>query len=287
MPPLRLPYLICLLDLDNTIIGDVEWVVYEYNLEDYIINNVNRRAKKNIPISKYLKGTPLIRPHFKHFMDTIKKKFGNHIEFFVYTASDDSWANHLIPHVEKAAGVTFNRPFLTRKDCSYDKNSDNYSKSIENVNRIVFKSLKTKYQSSKYTNTVNDRIEKALFDLLIRAKRLMLIDNYAKVLKERDHQLAIKSYDFLYPVDLIQGYDIDDPKVRGYLSKYIFEKNYKDKWDFMTKYHEALHKIYKRTAKTNSDQKDDTMWKDLADSFTKNHDKIKTKSIKEIVKLLS
>ena len=70
------------------------------------------------------------------------KKYEN-IEIFIYTASIKSWANFLIPKIEKLVNYKFNRPILSREGYV---NINNYPqiKSIEVVKPIIYKKLNIK-----------------------------------------------------------------------------------------------------------------------------------------------
>jgi hypothetical protein len=77
----------------------------------------------------------------------MKEKHKN-IEFFIYTASSDSWAHFLIPHIVNVLfgnQKVINKHYFTRSHCN-----DDGSKSINNVKPYIQKSLKSKYPKSTF-----------------------------------------------------------------------------------------------------------------------------------------
>jgi hypothetical protein len=144
--------LVFLLDLDQTIQGDVSPQLAEYKLIDHLNANFNikkysRRMKlpqnRRYIIQDMHKG--LLRPHFKRFIVKMRRRYSN-CEFFIYTASETEWAKYVVKIIEEAINVKFNARIFTRSDCIYDDDKHKYMKSIKHVSPDIFKALKRKYK---------------------------------------------------------------------------------------------------------------------------------------------
>ena len=101
--------IVILLDLDNTIQGDISHQLQEYNLLELMRNNVPgcsklRQNKKDV-MNDMRKG--LLRPYFKRFIIKMKQRFPN-VEFFVYTASESNWAHYIIKIIEQTLELNLN-----------------------------------------------------------------------------------------------------------------------------------------------------------------------------------
>ena len=169
--------IIFLLDLDNTMIGDISPQIKEYNLIKSLNNEINNNTNKNQKNIRYnntllqeeLKRY-IIRPYLNNFLQNIKEY--KNIELFVYTASSDGWAKFIIPNIEKTIHYKFNRPLLTRKNTL-----SGGKKSISHIKNLVYTSLKKKYNLNNITqlkyillidNTNNVLIEKKKFSCMPR-----------------------------------------------------------------------------------------------------------------------
>lgn len=123
-----LPY-IFVLDLDGTIVGNVQYQVSRYSL----LNTIHRHGLKTPSIKDLPKayGTSekLIRPGF---IDCIKTLRANYpwCHIFIYTASEKKWALQELQWIERSIGSDFNRPIFTRSDCVIQSNG-NIRKSLK------------------------------------------------------------------------------------------------------------------------------------------------------------
>jgi hypothetical protein len=117
---------ILILDLDNTIIGDITYQALSYNLGERLKATENTLTYNRNTINKiislnYKKNTGIIRPNFIKFFNFIKLKIPN-ILIFIYTASTKEWANKEILWIEKNNKIKFNRPLFTRENCKLQNN---------------------------------------------------------------------------------------------------------------------------------------------------------------------
>lgn len=189
----KLPY-IFIFDIDNCIIGDVEYPVIESNLLEIIkmscdSKNITKKCKKSINFVNELK-KGLLRPYFVNFIKFLRKKYKK-LELYVYTNSSYSWTHGgLVENIEKASGVKFNKPYFTRENSNFD-----LSKSLTNVYKIIVKNLVKKYRSLNNKNMI-----KELFK-----NKVVFIDNIKDNLNDYpEKQITCPSYDFNYPYDILK-----------------------------------------------------------------------------------
>ena len=97
----KLELIVILLDLVNTMIGNIHPPVQEYYLIKELNKEISKSNNKQIKFNNKLLQEELkkyiIRPYLDKFIKNIKEY--KNIELFVYTASSDSWAKFLIPHI--------------------------------------------------------------------------------------------------------------------------------------------------------------------------------------------
>lgn len=236
--------LVFLLDLDGTMIGNIQPQIDEY----YLIKNINREIKKtNNKQIRYNTGILteelnkyIIRPKLDKFFKNIKKY--ENIELFVYTASSDDWAKYIIPYIEKITKFKFNRPLFTRKHInSKEKNI----KSINKIRPLIYRSLKKKYK----LNSIND------------LKYISLIDNTKNVLVEKKNLINCPTYDYIHQIDYLRMIPKD------ILKKYyiIIEKQFNmihstNLYEFYGRYYELLNKQFLRCSKINKFYLNDNYW---------------------------
>lgn len=126
-----LPTVFCI-DLDGTIIGDCS-----YQSQIHVVNGVLKQAgfkiqKRNHIPSAYFPNNRLVRQGLANFMKAVHQMYEGRVYFFVFTASERSWANQQISWIEKTHDVKFSRPVFTRDDCHVDQGG-NIKKSIAKI----------------------------------------------------------------------------------------------------------------------------------------------------------
>jgi hypothetical protein len=124
-----------LLDLDGTIIGDINAAVCEFEI-------LLSYCPQKLPLFKamltsQLQSTAIIRPGFDAFMRALQRR---DIDVFVYTASDTKWAKLLVPLIEQVVGVPFAKPLFTRTHCR--SSNGNYVKPCKAVMAAMCASMK-------------------------------------------------------------------------------------------------------------------------------------------------
>lgn len=166
---------IFILDLDGTIIGDCTYQCDIYNIENIMKKNSIKIKNPNSLIKCYKKKSKLIRPYFLYFLNKMKKIFPNSL-FYIYTASEKTWAHKEIALIEKTHDIRFNRPIFTRDDCIVG--SDNsYKKSVKKVLPKIIRSIKI-----KNLNNIKDKI--------------MVIDNNQTFIDYNDNFLLCPTYNY-------------------------------------------------------------------------------------------
>lgn len=178
-----------IIDIDGTLIGDIRPQIMLYEIHQ-AIKKVDKKVNiMNMNDFKYkLKDGGIVRPYFAKFVRNVREAIPN-AEFFVYTASENNWAKFLVPQIEKATGIKFNRPIFTRSDCVYDKSSD-LRKSLCNITPCLLRALRKRYGQIRKEDLTN---------------RLLVIDNTRGVFDEHDRKFVVHcpTYDYKNPENIM------------------------------------------------------------------------------------
>jgi len=220
--------IVLLLDLDQTIQGDVTPQLIEHHLIGHLNENVNiskvsskktLRQNKHDVISDMRNG--LLRPHFKRFIIKLKKRYKN-VEFFIYTASEKEWAKYIVKIIEDTLKIKFQKRIFTRDDCLYDKDRKKFMKSIEHISPDIFKSLTRKYKLKK------DSFGKYQF------KYIHMIDNN-DILKEHEmkHLIRCEDYNKKIVIDYLRSIPKNIiEKHHNVICKRLYDRSSSDVIDF-------------------------------------------------------
>tara|TARA_B100000242_G_C42926424_1_gene429616 strand:- start:73 stop:873 length:801 start_codon:yes stop_codon:yes gene_type:complete len=239
----KLEPIVILLDLDNTMIGNISPQVQEYYLIKELNKEINKSNNKQIKFNNKLLQEELkkyiIRPYLDKFIKNIKEY--KNIELFIYTASSDSWAKFLIPHIEKALDFKFNRPLLTRKNVL-----NGGKKSISHIKKLVFNSIKKKYELS----TIN------------KLKYILLIDNTNNVLVEKKNLVVCPDYNYIHEIDPLRN--IPKNIIKKYyiiIEKYLNFPHSHNLYDFYSIYYDFLKIKFHKASSINKLYINDKYWK--------------------------
>jgi hypothetical protein len=231
---------IFILDVDNTIIGDIKPQVNELNLIENLKLSQKKLYRQNL-ISDLKNG--IIRPFFIDFINFCKE---NKIPIFIFTASTKEWINYLLPIIEKIINYKFERPIFTRQHMIKKPLemicNDLIIKSINHIKPSIYKTLKKKYSYDK-SNTI-----------------IYMIDNRIDNILEKKYVLHCKSYNFLLPTNLIRSLTEEQKYIyKNRISKYLYNKEF-DYTHLMIKiYSEYLNDL--KLSIINNRIKNDNYWK--------------------------
>jgi len=186
-----LPF-VFIIDIDGTMVGNVEFQVQQYSLHNSLKKHGFKPNKQHDIPPAFHPNSKLIRPGFGHFIKSLYKYYNENIYFFIYTASENSWANTEIAWIEKTHGIKFQRPIFTRKDCIVDS-SGQYRKTIgrifPRILRIICKNKKLSNQDKHY----------------ILENNLLMIDNNAVYTDRSDKLLLCPDYNYAVFENLLHG----------------------------------------------------------------------------------
>ena len=248
-----------ILDLDGSVIGNCYYQSILLKIE-YILKKNNIKININNALNNaYKKKNKLLRPYFAYFMENMKKHFPNSY-FYIYTASEKTWANRQIPIIEKQNNVKFDRPIYTRNDCIKDSNNNN-KKSIRKI-------LKKKHKNSE----------------------IMIVDDNDVYIDYPDNIIKCPSYNYTYFEDFwnfINEKYLLIPNIKNYfydLRKENIISPYPINNSNMNQKIESYKWLYDKCEKINkSNTNDDNFWKNLTNIIIKhNITQFNKKTIKTI-----
>ena len=197
---------VVLIDLDGTIIGDISPQIVSFELWKTIKHSCSKYSFDLAEFrSKLKKG--LIRPGLEVFLKAMKNHFAD-VEFFIYTASEKTWAEFVIKQIEMVIDFHFNRPIFSRDSCVQQDRE--YKKSSSFIKKQLTKCLKKRYNAQS-----------------ISIQSMMIIDNnnvYGTA--DQKHLLLCPSYNYRVPENIAANlkqscYEENFQKVHNTLRKYI------------------------------------------------------------------
>lgn len=248
---------IFILDLDGTIIGDCSYQVMLYNIEELCKKNKMKSKNENILLNCYKPTSKLMRPFFKYFIGMIKKHYPDSL-FFIYTASDKTWASKEISMIEKTHNIKFNRPIFSRDDCIIDS-FGNYRKSVKKILPKIVR------YNKKYD---------------IKQEKILVIDNNETFIDYQSSFLLCPTYNYILFIDIWERMKKEYIKVMEIYNaiKKLIMTNKMCKhctWDDdsildgkkLEDKHRWLYKKHKKINSFNKKYKHDVYWKTLANAF--------------------
>lgn len=246
--------LVIVLDLDGTIIGDIRHQITTYDIHTKIKSAGGKLQYGFKDYKAKLKGG-IVRPFFCEFVRRLKQDIP-FIEFFVYTASEQKWAIHIINQIEKTCSVKFNRPLFTRNDCIVTKTV--LTKSLDKVKPRIAKTLKPKYGPINLEN------------------RILIVDNTNVFVKEdQPYQILCETYDFEYPenigaiinhADYTKHHHIINQVLAEHLGIFLVGPNY---LNFQDKFYRYYSSVLGKAMPTNKEFTKDTFYKELRRAIVK------------------
>lgn len=251
-----------IIDLDNTIIGNITYQLLAHNL--------GVRSHKNVNVGKYYReDNGLIRPGFCEFIRSVRERLPNtHIH--IYTASLKSWALKEVRWIEQNCNIKFDRPIFTRNDCI-------------NINNVFYKSMKKIRKRLKNHNN-----------------NVLIIDNSDVFIDQKECFVKCPTYNTIHFIDLWKLFPIENKQngsnneLLQWLSKLVKQGYVNPYPDYTIENTETLNhaiqhhawfaKKLNTVSKNNKKFANDTWWKHLNNILvTYNLDNIK--DIKKYIKL--
>jgi hypothetical protein len=243
------PIVICI-DIDGTIIGDVSYHVIEWEiLTSLSLCACLKMFRKHLVY--YLK-KGLLRPDFADFVMAIKSRY-EHVEFFLYTASEEKWAQVLVPCIEEVINFKFQRPLFTRKHCIESGNV--FQKSFKKIVPIIVRQLRGVYSSLK-TEDVYENI--------------ILIDNNNNLLESPHRCILCPTYSWIMCYDILKFVDQETIDNRIYtISRLLlkYEIISTKSLDISTIQHQYYSHIASMMTRPSSRYMLDSFWADATSAF--------------------
>jgi hypothetical protein len=246
-----------ILDLDGTIIGDCSYQVILYNIEELCKKHKIKAKADNILFNCYKPSCKLIRPFFKYFIGIIKKRYPDSL-FYIYTASEKTWAQKEIAMIEKTHNFKFNRPIFTRDDCVVDS-FGNYRKSVKKILPKIMK------RNKKHN---------------IKQENILIIDNNETFIDYQNNFLLCPTYNYIMFINLWEKMKKEYIKIMEIYStiKKLITTNKMCKYctweddqildgNQLENKHRWFYKKHKKINSLNRKYKKDTYWKSLANAF--------------------
>jgi hypothetical protein len=254
------PFVI-LIDLDNTLQGNILPQLSEYNLHQHLIRNTREYNRMNKNVGKDLTDDfkhGLLRPKFRKFVKKITTIVPN-VEFFLYTASEDSWAKYIIKILERSIDFKFSTLVLTRNHCLLDNKEGRYMKRIELVTPLIAHKLK-----SKYPSIITPKKHKF--------KNIILIDNNVVLYEdEMNHLIKCNDFDGIHIIDTLRNVP---PHIVKIFYKLISQHLYDYTPSSLIEFYSFHYKYLKDSINTHElkmkSNKDTTIcWKEIMRSINK------------------
>lgn len=172
---------IFIFDIDETIIGDISYVVNEWSIN----KTLNDQKRLNIYKSDFTKELKegLLRPYFVDFLNYIKKHFAP-CEIFLYTASSHGWTyGPLIKNIEKVCDCKFNKPYFTRE------NRIGNLKSITEIYDNILSTIKSK---KVYNSNFIDKNR----DIILKEHIILIDDRDNNLTSMKNRHILCPKYNY-------------------------------------------------------------------------------------------
>lgn len=183
--------IIFVLDWDGTIAGKVDFQSQAFSLAQTLRKNGFRPKPLPSVLQAFSPKSKLIRPGFGSFIKAMERLYQGQVHFFIYTASEKTWANYEIGLVEKQFGIKFARPIFSREDCVVDQGGQ-YRKSIAKVYPRICRAV-----GKHRPLTTEER-------MYMLENNVVMIDNNAVYTDRPDKMLLCPDYDYAVFENLIE-----------------------------------------------------------------------------------
>jgi len=264
--------LVLFIDIDGTLVGDVTPQVCEWEIIETVDKSKLSSFRCNL-IDILIHG--LLRPNIADFLTGVKRIIPD-IEFFVFTASDMRWANFLVPCIEKAIDIKFNRPIFTRNHCIDQR------KSLDCVLPHVLRRLKKQHPK---------------ISMKSMRERIALVDNNDVLVPCESHRcIKVPTYGFAYYTDILsklapRTIEKNHFEIATILERYNMSSCHKgvasDVEVFRSEYYKRLGSLVASSASSVSGRSDNDLWLRLLAVMKALHpDDFKEGTLKKINKMM-
>ena len=197
------PTYVMVIDIDGTIIGNINAQIAEYNL--VIQSNSKERGRENANLfrGKMFSGelimqllNGLMRPGFAHFCMMCKR---HSIPIFLYTAAEDEWAQFIVPCIERAVQFEIhgNQSRQKYKFAGLFPRSRCTKTGYKSLGSIMGDIRSTLISKWTMNGDVPETANKELMN------RAILIDNNDVLIPtERSKWVPVETYDYAYIYDV-------------------------------------------------------------------------------------
>tara|TARA_Y100000389_G_scaffold50722_1_gene46426 strand:+ start:10843 stop:11688 length:846 start_codon:yes stop_codon:yes gene_type:complete len=240
---------ILILDLDNTIIGDITYpailshLYLQIKKQKIKIFNIDKKISK-----LYTEDSLVIRPFFTQFIKNLLDRIPS-LLIFIYTASEKKWAHKEVSWIEKNCNLKFQRPIFTRDHCI--KKGVTYVKSISKIFPIISQRFKDVSIDNIFIIDNNDVFTdcKHKFTICPHYNYIYFLEIWSYIPKELLKNTIIHSY----LINFIKSNHVNP------CSSHIL--SFKGREDLKSRYHEWLYKKYNEIHKNNIVYTKDIYWK--------------------------
>ena len=207
------PSFVVLVDIDGTIIGDIDAQLTEYQLLIQGPSKKRTRDNQNTFRGKMFKDqlvtqlmNGLMRPGFSQFCAQCAML---NIPVMLYTAAEHDWATFLAPRILHAVRLEMIRDFekppmdfkfarlFTRRFCGVTPDGS-CKKSLDLVIKYIYSTLRKDYTMSKGIPTLLDRI--------------IMIDNTEGILEQKRNLVLVPTYNYAHLYDVTATIDHSDSR---------------------------------------------------------------------------
>lgn len=252
--------LIIVIDLDGTIIGDITPQIMTFDL----VKNFKVAGHKfthDITDFRYKLKSGLVRPYFETFVTSLSKSIP--VEFFIYTASEKTWAELVIRNIEHTHNIKINRPIFARQYCIYSDKDREYKKSLSLIRPSIIKFLKKKYHVAFTKHDLQ--------------KNIMIVDN-SNVYHPNDqkHLLLCPTYNYRVPENIITSIREEQYKkyhmlINNTLNKYFTVSHSSNYITFQKDFYKYYLSFLETQLTNNFKHSQDRFWLHLRDLVISNH----------------
>jgi hypothetical protein len=264
--------LIIVIDLDGTIIGDITPQIMTFDLVKNFKLAGYKFTHDIVDLRSKLK-SGLVRPYFERFITSLSKSIP--VEFFIYTASEKTWAELVIKNIEASYDIKFNRPIFARHYCIYSEKDREYKKSLSLIRPSIIKFLKKKYHVSFTKHDLQ--------------KSIMIVDN-TNVYHSNDQKnlLLCPTYNYRVPENVITHIKEEQYKkhymlINNTLNRYLPLSHSSSYVTFQKDFYRYYLSFLETQLSNNARYSQDRFWLNLRDIIiTKNIRKFDETSIRYI-----